>query len=305
MNQPVLVIMAAGMGSRYGGLKQIAPIDNEGNKILDFSVYDAIRAGFKKVVFIIKKEIEQAFKESIGDNLEKHIEVNYIFQELNKLPVGYKVPEGRVKPWGTAHAILCCKDIIDGPFAVINADDYYGPDAFKKLYDYLLNMKDTCPQDYAMVGYILSNTLSENGHVARGVCIVDKDGYLKDIKEITKIMPMDGVIKFSMDDGQTWQEIDGNTIVSMNMWGYGKSFIGYIEERFCDFLDKGLAENPLKCEFYLPILTGELVQENKVTVKVLSSTDKWYGVTYKQDHEDVVKAIQGFKDAGIYPHKLW
>ncbi len=304
MKEPILVIMAAGMGSRYGGLKQIAPMDKYGHKIIDFSVYDAVRAGFKKVVFIIKKAIEEDFKASIGENLSKHVQVEYVYQELDKLPEGYSVPEGREKPWGTAHAILCCKDVVDAPFAVINADDYYGVGAFKTIYDYLVNVKDEEePYDYAMVGYVMENTLSENGAVTRGVC-EQKDGFLSKIAERSGIERReDGNVVYEGDDGIVIADPKG--LVSMNFWGYGKSIIKLIEENFKAFLDNEVPKNPLKSEYFIPILTGQLVNEGRATVKVLKSEDKWYGVTYKPDHDSVVAALQALKDNGTYPEKLW
>lgn len=293
------------MGSRYGGLKQIEPMDEYGNKIIDFSIYDAVRAGFGKVIFIIKKAIEKEFKASIGEDIAKHVEVEYVYQELDKLPQGYTVPDGREKPWGTAHAILCCKGLIDGPFAVINADDYYGVGAFKTMYDYLVGMKDDKePYDYSMVGYVMENTLSENGQVTRGVC-EQENGYLSDIKERSGIMRRDdGNVVYNDDDGSV-VVTDPKGLVSMNFWGYGKSFIQLIEDNFKAFLDSEAKTNPLKCEYFLPILTGQLVKEGKATVKVLKSEDKWYGVTYKPDHEAVVAALKALKDEGKYPEKLW
>jgi choline kinase len=303
--KPVLVIMAAGMGSRYGGLKQIDPVDDYGNKIIDFSIYDAVEAGFEKVVFIIKKAIEKEFKEHIGARLEEHVQVEYVYQELDKLPEGYTVPEGRVKPWGTAHAILCCKGVIDGPLAVINADDYYGKSAFRSIYKQLCEVSDDDQYQYAMVGYELRNTLTENGSVARGVCIADADSKLVDIHERTKIEQRGHKIEYSEDDGKTWTELPGDTIVSLNMWGFTNSILTEIDQRFAAFLQKELPVNPVKCEFFLPFVVDELLKEGKAEVTVLKSVDRWYGVTYKEDKEMVVKAIQGLKDSGLYPQRLW
>lgn len=305
MKEPVLVIMAAGMGSRYGGLKQIDPVDEQGHMIIDFSIYDAIRAGFKKIIFIIKKEIEETFKESIGERLAKYIEVEYIFQDINNLPDGIHVPEGRMKPWGTGHAVLSCLGRIDGPFAVINADDYYGSRAFSLIYDYLIQAKDDDKYQYAMVGYVLSNTLTEYGYVARGVCETDSDSSLLGIRERTHIEKKDGKAYYTEDDGDTWNEISMESTVSMNMWGFNPSILEELYFRFKTFLDESIKSNPLKSEYFLPNVVGDLIKEDKACVKVLKTTDKWYGVTYKEDKEEVVKAITRFKSDGIYPTHLW
>lgn len=305
MKKPVLVIMAAGMGSRYGGLKQIDPVDKEGHIIIDFSIYDAIQAGFEKVVFIIKRENEADFKASIGNRMEKQIQVEYVYQELTNLPQGYQVPEGRVKPFGTGHAILSCKGVIDGPFAVINADDYYGKHAYQMIYEYLSTHEDDETYRYTMVGYVLENTLTENGHVARGVCVTDENGYLTDINERTHIEKREGGAAYTEDDGATWTSIPEGSTVSMNMWGFTASMLEELESRFCPFLDENLKKNPLKCEYFLPSVVHELLEENKATVQVLKSLDKWYGVTYKEDKEYVVNAIQKMKESGLYPQHLW
>lgn len=293
------------MGSRYGGLKQIDPIDEEGHIIIDFSIYDAIRAGFEKVVFIIKKENEADFKACIGDRMEKRIGVEYVYQDLNDLPEGYSVPEGRVKPFGTGHAILSCMDAIDGPFAVINADDYYGKHAYEMIYDYLSTHEDDDKYRYTMVGYVLENTLTENGHVARGVCVTDENNYLTGINERTHIERRDGKAAYTEDDGATWTEIPEGSTVSMNMWGFSKSILQELKDRFPKFLDENLDKNPLKCEYFLPSVVNELLAEQKATVEVLKSLDKWYGVTYKEDKEYVVNAIKALKDSGLYPQHLW
>ena len=305
MKKPILVVMAAGMGSRYGGLKQIDPVGKHGEVIIDYSLFDARRAGFETVVFIIKHEIEKEFKEAIGNRMEKHMEVRYAFQQLDNLPEGYSVPEGRTKPWGTSHAILSAADVIDGPFAVINADDYYGPEAFKVIYDYLSTHQDDAVYEYSMVGYLLKNTVTENGHVARGVCVTDSEGYLASVTERTKIATYEGGIHFTEDDGETWTDVDGDTIVSMNLWGFTESFVREAKARFSKFLDKALVENPLKGEYFLPSMVSELIGEGKARVKVLHSTDKWYGVTYKEDKPVVVQAIADKTAAGVYPEKLW
>ena len=305
MNKPVLVIMAAGMGSRYGGLKQIDPVDSEGHIIMDFSMFDAKRAGFEKVIFIIKKENEADFKEAVGDRMSKYMDVSYAFQELNNIPEGYEVPEGRVKPWGTAHAVLSCIDQIDGPFAVINEDDYYGKEAFQLIYDYLASHQDDDKYRYTMVGYQLGNTVTDNGHVARGICSMNENGELIAIHERTRIEKRDGGIAFTEDDGRTWTAVPADTIVSMNMWGFTKSILKEIKEGFPAFLEKGLGENPMKCEYFLPTVVSDLLGEERATVAVLKSADKWYGVTYKEDKPVVVEAIQKMKDAGLYPKHLW
>ncbi len=306
MKEPALVIMAAGMGSRYGGLKQIDPVDDHGHIIMDFSIYDALRAGFKKVIFIIKKEIEKEFKETVGDRISKVVDVDYVYQELYKLPgAAYSVPEGRTKPWGTGHAIWCAKDAIDEPFAVINADDYYGPEAFKMIYDALNIETDDASHDYCMVGYILANTLTENGSVSRGVCTVDENGYLVNIEEKTKIIKKGDSAAFSEDGGETWQDISPDLTVSMNLWGFRKSILGELEKSFLSFLETEVPLNPMKSEHYLPTAVQELLKKNEATVRVLRSRDKWFGVTYKEDKENVVNAISALKAQGVYPDKLW
>lgn len=305
MNKPVLVIMAAGMGSRYGGLKQIDPVDEEGHIIMDFSMYDARRAGFEKVIFIIKKENEENFKEAVGDRMAKYMEVSYAFQELANIPEGYEVPEGRVKPWGTAHAVLSCIDQIDGPFAVINADDYYGQEAFKLIYDYLASHEDDEKYRYTMVGYHLGNTVTDNGHVARGICDMNENGELLAIHERTRIEKRDGGIAFTEDDGETWTSVPADATVSMNMWGFTKSILTEIKEGFPAFLEEGLQSNPMKCEYFLPTVVSDLLGEDRAAVAVLKSADKWYGVTYKEDKPVVVAAIKRMKEEGLYPVHLW
>ncbi len=305
MKKPILIIMAAGMGSRYGGLKQIDPVDEEGHIIMDFSIYDAVKAGFEKVIFIIKKENEQDFREKIGNRMEERIEVEYVYQDIENLPDGFAVPEGRVKPWGTAHAVLSCLPVVDSPFAVINADDYYGQQAFQMIYDFLSSHEDTDKFQYTMVGYLLKNTLTENGHVARGVCETDDNGKLTEITERVRIEKHEDGTAYTEDDGATWTFLPDETVVSMNMWGFTESMMPEIRDRFADFLTKNLTKNPLKCEYFLPFVVDELIQEGKAEVTVLKSKDRWYGVTYKEDKPTVVKAIQSLKDQGLYPQKLW
>ncbi|MEG2783526.1 MAG: nucleotidyltransferase [Lachnospiraceae bacterium] len=305
MKKPVLVIMAAGMGSRYGGLKQIDPIDNEGHIIMDFSLFDAKKAGFEKAIFIIKKENEMDFREVIGNRMSKIMDVEYVFQDLHHLPKGYQVPEGRVKPWGTGHAVLSCIEEVDGPFAVINADDYYGRDAFKVIYDYLATHEDDDKFRYTMVGYELANTVTDNGHVARGVCDMDAQGNLVGIHERTRIEKQEDKIAFTEDEGATWTELPVGTTVSMNMWGFSRSILDELQVEFPAFLEKGIVENPMKCEYFLPTVVSNLLEQGRATVAVLKSEDKWYGVTYKEDKPVVVAAIQKMKDDGLYPVKLW
>jgi len=305
MKKPVLVIMAAGMGSRFGGLKQIEPISKAGEIILDFSLYDALMAGFNKVIFIIKKENEEAFRALIDEKAGKHMEVEYAFQELDDLPAGYSVPEGRVKPWGTSHAVLAARKLVDGPIAVINADDYYGPGAFQTIYNFLEKAEDNDKYQYCMVGYQVENTLTENGHVSRGVCETSEDGYLTKVTERTQIQWRDDKIAYTEDDGNNWTELPRGTMVSMNFWGFTPSMMAEMEARFPAFLDKALAENPLKGEYFLPGVVDTLIQEGKASVKVLRSADRWYGVTYKEDKQGVVDALQSMKDKGEYPDVLW
>ena len=306
-SKPVLVVMAAGMGSRYGGLKQIDAVGSCGEAILDYSLYDARQAGFEKAVLIIKEAIRKDFMEIVGKRLENsRMEIVYAYQELHKLPEGYAVPEGRVKPWGTCHAVLCAKDAIDGaPFAVINADDYYGVEAFQVLYDFLTTHEDDDKFRYAMVGYLLENTLTENGSVARGCCVTNEDGYLVSITERTKIIKTPEGAAYSEDDGATFTPIDVKTPVSMNMWGFTPSIIPELGKALEEFFANQVEKNPLKAECYLPIEVDTLLKEDRATVQVLSSKDKWFGVTYKEDKPYVTESIQKLKDAGVYPDVLW
>ena len=286
-----LVVMAAGMGSRFGGLKQIAPVGKNGEAILDFSVYDAVEAGFNKVVFVINHRIEADFKELVGKRIEKRVKTEYVFQEKTYLPEGFVCPEEREKPWGTGHAILCCKGVVNEPFAVINADDFYGKSAFKKLYEYLREQTE----NYCMVGFRLANTLTENGYVSRGVC-EEKDGFLTNITERTKIVDC----RFTEDDGESWTELSPDTVVSMNMWGFTPDIFTYLEREFGKFLAEKL-ETP-KSEFYLPSVVDILIKSGEKRSKVLVAEDKWYGVTYKEDKEAVVEAIGKKIDGGEYPN---
>lgn len=303
--KPALVVMAAGMGSRYGGLKQIDPVDEQGNIIMDFSIFDAKEAGFKKVIFIIKETIEKEFKENIGRRMEQNMEVEYVYQELDKLPSGFSIPNGRIKPWGTGHAILCCKDVIREPFAVINADDYYGKQAFREIYRHLTTHGDSDKYQYAMVGYHLNNTMTEHGYVARGICSVDEKGKLADIHERTHIERRGNDGAYTEDEGATWITLPGETVVSMNLWGFTPGILSELDKRFAAFLEKSLPDNPLKCEYFLPFVVDELLKESRAEVTVLQSQDRWYGVTYKEDKETVVQAIRQLKEQGYYPKKLW
>lgn len=324
---PILVIMAAGMGSRFGGLKQIQPVDEQGHIIIDFSLYDAWKAGFRKIVFVIKKEFEQIFREQIGDRMKQWFQVDYVFQDLSMLPEGFAVPEGREKPWGTGHAIACCRGTVDAPFAVINADDFYGPEAFTTVYQYLssLSTGENQPEagsagslssrkavsegeligkeQYAMVGYRLRNTVTEHGSVSRGVCEVE-DERLVGITERTKIYK-DGENARYTEDGTTFTEVSGDTIVSMNLWGFSANMINELWKRFPLFLQENLPVNPKKCEFFLPTVVNQQIEDGSAEVYVLPCEETWFGVTYKEDLENVVNAIRNMKDRGIYKEELW
>ena len=304
--KPVLVVMAAGMGSRYGGLKQIDPVGSCGEAILDYSLFDAYEAGFETAVIIIKSAIEKDFMETVGKRLEKSpMQIRYAFQELEKIPEGFSIPQERVKPWGTSHAVLCAAEAIDGaPFAVINSDDYYGKSAFKVIYDYLCNAKDGAVADYCMVGYLLGNTVTEHGSVARGVCCVDKKGNLADIVERTRIEKYEGGIHFT-EDGEVWEDLGEDTIVSMNMWGFTPGFLRQLKDQFPGFMAAQVPGNPQKAEFLLPRSVDELLKAGKATVKVLKSADKWYGVTYAADKPMVVAALAALTRQGKYPDGLW
>lgn len=308
VKKPVLVVMAAGMGSRYGGLKQIDPVGSQGEAILDYSLYDAHEAGFETAVIIIKKAIEKDFMEMVGNRLKKcPMEIRYAFQEQDKcLPDGVTVPPERgAKPWGTSHAVLCAAKEIDGaPFAVINSDDYYGKSAFKTIYDALCQARDGEKYDYCMVGYYLGNTVTDNGSVARGVCSTDEAGDLRKVVERLRIEKYEGGIHFT-EDGEHWEDLAPDTLVSMNLWGFTPSFLGELAAKFPVFLEKEMPQNPAKKEFLLPMTVSELLEAGKATVKVLSSADKWYGVTYAADKPQVVAALKAMTDAGKYPNGLW
>ena len=300
-HEPTLVIMAAGMGSRFGGLKQMTPVDEEGHFIIDFSLYDAYQAGFRHVAFIIKREIEQTFRETIGARMEKFFHVDYVYQELDRLPEGFAVPEGRKKPWGTAHAVACCRGVVEGPFAVINSDDFYGRGAYEAIYRFLTENK--APHHYAMLGYQLRNTVTEFGSVARGVCHV-QDGMLLDITERTKIFKRGQDAAYT-EDGETFVPLSGDSLVSMNFWGFTPEILDEIWDAFPAFLAENLPVNPEKCEFYLPTFVGSRLAEGKVRVRVLPCMETWHGVTYKEDLDSVKSAIGQLKREGKYPARLW
>lgn len=305
MSDPVLVIMAAGMGSRYGGLKQIDPVGLCGEKIIDFSLFDARRAGFKKAVFIIKEELLPDFQEAVFQKASQYMEIDWVFQKLTDVPEGAVVPEGRVKPWGTGHAALTAARVLgDAPYAVINADDFYGREAFEKIYKFLKNAQDGEKLDFAMVGYYLKNTVTENGYVSRGVCQT-RDGFLETITERTHIEQREEGIAYTEDDGKTWVPLSSEAVVSMNMWGFTPGFTAALETDFRRFFREDVPQNPEKAEFFLPFVVNDLLRQGKAQVTVLSSADKWYGVTYHEDKETVVKAIEAMTKAGTYPSPLW
>ncbi len=305
MSDPVLVIMAAGMGSRYGGLKQIDPVGVHGEKIIDFSLYDARRAGFKKALFIIKEELLPDFQEAVFKKASQYLEIDWVFQKLQDVPEGVTIPEGRVKPWGTGHAALTAARVLgDAPYAVINADDFYGREAFEKMYHFLKNAKDGERLDFAMVGYYLKNTVTENGYVSRGVCQTEK-GMLQSITERTHIEKRGDGIAYTEDGGESWTQLAPDSVVSMNLWGFTPGFTPTLEADFRRFFREDVPKNPEKAEFFLPFVVNDLLAQDKAQVTVLSSSDKWYGVTYKEDKETVVNAIRAMTEAGIYPSPLW
>ena len=306
MKKPVLVIMAAGMGSRYGGLKQMDPMDDQGHIIIDYSIYDALQAGFEEVVFIIKKENEALFRECIGDRMSSRVRVRYVYQELTDLPAGYQVPDGRIKPWGTGHAVLSCRKALgEAPFAVINADDYYGREAYRLIYQYLTTHEDDERYRYAMVGYAIGNTVTEHGSVARGVCRIDEKGCLTNITERTRIEKREEGAAYTEDEGASWVSLPADTTVSMNFWGFTPAMLRELEQRFPAFLEKNLRQNPLKCEYFLPSVVEDQLKEEKAVVEVLKTPDKWYGVTYREDKPTVMAALKEMRESGIYPEKLW
>ena len=299
--KPTLVILAAGMGSRYGGMKQIDGVGSHGEPIIEFSIYDAYKAGFRKVVLIIKREHEELFRKALTDRVANGgMEVDFAFQDMNNIPEGFSVPEGRVKPWGTTHALLACKGIVNEPFAIINADDFYGRNAYEVIYRYLTT--EVADDNYAMVGFKCLNTLTANGTVTRGLC-QQKDGCLSAIQEIQKIALKDGHAIY--EDNGEWKPIADDALVSMNFWGFTPKIFDEMEPLFKDFLAANIEKNPLKCEHVIPTGIGTLVSEGKIKVHMLSSSDKWFGVTYKEDKPEVVARIQALKDNGTYPDVLW
>ena len=304
MKKPILVIMAAGMGSRFGGLKQMTPIDAQGHFIMDYSIFDAIRAGFGKVICVIKKELEADFEAIVGTRIRPFVELVYVYQSIDMVPDGYVIPEGRTKPWGTGHAVLAAAPALDAPFAVINADDFYGREAFESIAKFLTaDRKDT---EHCMVGYALKNTLTENGTVSRGVCTVDEKGLLANIVERTKILRLpDGQTAFTEDGGETYEALPEDTTVSMNCWGFQAEMLPKLQSLFAQFLQENVPSNPLKAEFYLPSIADHLLQSGTGSVQVIACDARWYGVTYREDLEGVVAAMAAKKAAGEYPEYLW
>ena len=302
--KPTLLLLAAGMGSRYGGLKQLDGLGPNGETIMDYSIYDAIKAGFGKIVFVIRKDFEKDFKEKILSKYEGHIPAELVFQSLDALPEGFAVPEGREKPWGTNHAVMMAKDVIKEPFCVINCDDFYNRDSFMVLGKFLAELPENAKNTYAMVGFRVGNTLSENGTVARGVCSTDESGLLTTVVERTEIMRVDGKVCYKDEQGQ-WVAIADNTPVSMNMWGFTPDYFDYSEAYFKEFLSDEKNRTNLKAEFFIPLMVNKLVNDKTATVKVLDTTSKWFGVTYSADREGTVERIQSLINEGVYPAKLF
>jgi hypothetical protein len=304
MSKPVLVVMAAGVGNRYGGLKQIDPVGSHGETILDYSIYDAMQAGFDKLVFVITEEMEKIFRERVGRTIERQCETVYVFQRLDDVPEGFQVPPERQKPWGTAHAALSARRAVDAPFAVINADDFYGRSSFQILGDYLRSARDHAGvYDYCMVGFVLRNTLTDCGYVSRGVCTMNDEGFLVGVRELVRIERAGANARYT-EDGETWIEIPGDTVVSMNMWGFTPSLFSELEAHFLPFLQRN-SDDILKAEYFLPDLIGNLVEEKKATVRVLSTGERWFGMTYQGDRPKVRHAIRGLVSQGVYPENLW
>lgn len=304
MAKPILVVMAAGMGNRYGGLKQIDPMGPNGEIIMDYSIYDALKAGFGKIVFVIKKDIEDVFRNIIGSRIEKIVDTEYVYQRIEDIPDGFTVPADRIKPWGTAHAVMSCRNVVDRPFAVINADDFYGRQSFQVLYDYLENADDKAkPYQYCVVGFRVENTLTENGYVSRGVCTTGADGRLLSIQERTRIRKFGNSAEYT-EDGEHWDEIPAGSMVSMNTWGFTPGFFHELNEQFPLFLQFS-AQNILKAEFFLPSVVDILISQGKANVKVLPSDERWYGVTYQEDKPVVRQALKDMIHSGTYPGNLW
>ena len=303
--KPTLFLLAAGMGSRYGGLKQLDGLGPNGETIMDYSIYDAIHAGFGKLVFVIRKDFEQDFRDKVASKYEGHLPVEIVFQSLEDLPEGFTVPEGRTKPWGTNHAVLMGKDVIKEPFAVINCDDFYGADSFKVMGKFLSSLPEGSKNKYSMVGFRVGNTLSESGTVSRGVCGTDSNGFLTDVVERTKIQRIDGQVKYLEDDGETWTAIPDTTPVSMNFWGFTPDYFDYSQDFFKYFLGLESTKSNLKAEFFIPLMMDKLIKDNTATCEVLDTTSKWFGVTYPEDRPDTVAKIQKIVDAGVYTNKLF
>ncbi len=302
--KPTLLLLAAGMGSRYGGLKQLDGLGPNGETIMDYSIYDAVKAGFGKIVFVIRKDFEPDFREKVLSKYEGHVPAELCFQSIDSLPEGFTCPEGRVKPWGTNHAVLMAKDIIKEPFCVINCDDFYNRDAFMAIGKFLSELPEDSKNAYAMVGFRICNTLSENGSVARGICSTDENGCLTTVVERTEIMRVGEPICYKDENGE-WQPVEENSPVSMNMWGFTPDYFEHSEEYFKEFLSDPKNMENLKAEFFIPLMVNKLITENTATVKVLDTTSKWFGVTYAADRDDVVARIQRLVDEGVYPNKLF
>ncbi len=303
--KPTLFLLAAGMGSRYGGLKQLDGLGPNGETIMDYSIYDAIHAGFGKLVFVIRKDFEQDFRDKVVSKYQGHLPVEVVFQSLEDLPHGFTVPEGRTKPWGTNHAVLMGKDVIREPFAVINCDDFYGRDSFQVMGKYLSDLPEGSQNKYSMVGFRIGNTLSESGTVSRGVCSTDEKGFLTTVVERTKIQRLDGEVKYLEEDGETWTAIPDTTPVSMNFWGFTPDYFAYSQDIFKEFLNAESTKKNIKAEFFIPLVIDKLIKTNKATVQVLDTTSKWFGVTYPEDRPDTVAKIKQLVDTGVYPDKLF
>jgi len=304
VQKPVLVVMAAGLGSRFGGMKQVRPVGPNGQTLMDYSLYDAARAGFEQAVFVISPAMEEDFPREMEARVGKRLNVRFAVQRLTDVPGGLSVPEGRTKPWGTGHAVRACRDLVGAPFAAINADDYYGPSGFRGIFDFLRGAQETMPREYAMVGYELKKTLSETGYVARGICDVDENGMLVEIHERTHIISTQEGALYT-EDGQIYRKLPDSAVASMNLWGFSADFMGELDRRFEAFLRRALVENPLKAECYLPEIVGEMLREGKAKVRVLPCAERWYGMTYQEDAPIVVEAIRGLTERGVYPETLW
>ena len=302
--KPTLLLLAAGMGSRYGGLKQLDGLGPNGETIMDYSIYDAIQAGFGKIVFVIRKDFEEQFRTQVLSKYEGHIPTELVFQSIDNIPEGFSVPEGREKPWGTNHAVLMAKNVINEPFCVINCDDFYSRDCFKVIGNFLANLPEGAKNQYAMVGFRVGNTLSENGTVSRGICTTNAEKHLVDVVERTKIERRDGKVQYIGDEGE-WVATDDNTPVSMNVWGFTPDYFEYSEAYFKEFLsDKKNIENK-KSEYFIPLMVNKLINDGTASVEVLNTTSSWFGVTYPEDRESVVTKIQSLVDESVYPSKLF